>query len=298
MFAKNLMTYCLSEKDDLTLDDLEEALTRGAYTPCLSNQGRSRGWVPVRPMGNLAYGLYGFWFIRLAIEEKVIPADAVANEVKKRAAQMLIDNGYKPGRKQLKEIKERVIEEALPNALSRVRYTTAWFHKPSLCFFIDAGTQAKADEVIDHLRHCLDEFPLKAFNTRISPMSSMADWLTAGECPDDFSVDHEVCLKEVDGRATVTYKGLDLDSEEVREHMACGFMPTKLALTYKDRLSFILTEQGDLKRITFLDVVKEEADKSAENADELFDAQAFLMASELGILMKAIEGAFGGPAQE
>ena len=73
-----------------------------------------------------------------------------------------------------------------------------------------------------------------------------------------------------------------------------GKLPTRLALTWDDRISFILSEKLEIKRLTFLDLLKEEAEKSAEHADEQFDADFALMTGELSRFLPQIVEALGG----
>ena len=62
-------------------------------------------------------------------------------------------------------------------------------------------------------------------------------------------------------------------------------------------MALILTEQLQIKRVAFLDLVKEEAERQAENGDELFAANFALMAGELGLLLNDIVLALGGEGE-
>ena len=64
-----------------------------------------------------------------------------------------------------------------------------------------------------------------------------------------------------------------LDTDEVRQHIATGKRPTRLALTWQGRVSFVLTETGQIKKIDFLDVVFE-GRAHTDKAGDAFDADA------------------------
>ena len=66
-------------------------------------------------------------------------------------------------------------------------------------------------------------------------------------------------------------------------------------MTFDDRVSFVLTERMELKRIDLLDVVRDSvrADEH-EDAQALFDAEFALMAGELLRLLYATVAALGG----
>ena len=56
----------------------------------------------------------------------------------------------------------------------------------------------------------------------------------------------------------------------------------------------MLTEKLEIKRVAFLDILKEEAEKNAENATEQFDADFALMTGELARFLSALIIALGG----
>src|SRR6185369_13762835 len=218
----------------IDLAKLDEQLARGEFVKCPSNQPLSRGWVSPRKDGALIYSNDRQWLIALAIEQRLLPSSVVNEETRERAEQIAEQQGYAPGRKQLKEIKERVTEELMPRAFTRKRTTFVWIDPQAGWFVVDAGSPAKAEEVIEHLRHCLDDFPLKPLHTQLSPQSAMADWLAGGDAPAGFTIDRDCELKAIgDEKAAVRYVRHPLGdevSDEIKSHLAAGKLPTKLAL--------------------------------------------------------------------
>ena len=294
MWFKNLQLYRLNADWNIGMEALTEQLARGAFEKCASNQPMSRGWIQPRQDG-LAYSQNGQFLIALQIEERILPSSVVNDEVKERAEAMADEQGYTPGRKALRELKERVVEELMPRAFTKKRITHAWIDQKNGWFVINAGSMSKAEEVIDHLRLCLDDFPLKPLRTQLSPTSAMADWLAGGEAPEGFTIDRDCELESVsEDRAKISYRHHPLEGDHVREHLATGKLPTKLALTWDDRISFVLTDNLDIKRLAFLDLLKEEAEKNAEHADEQFDADFALMTGELARLLPDLIAALGG----
>lgn len=295
MWFKNLQIYRLPMPWNIDHAKLEEQLARGPFVKCPSHQPMSRGWVAPRKDGGLVYSLAGQWLIALTVEQRLLPTSVVNDEAAERAEALEAEQGYAPGRKQMKELKERIVEELMPRAFTRRRTTYVWIDPKNGWFCVDAGSASKAEEVIDHLRHCLDDFPLKPFSTQLSPTSAMASWLAGGEAPEGFTIDCDVELEALgEERAKVSYKHHPLDGEHVRDHLACGKLPTKLALTWDDRISFVLTDGREVKRVAFLDLLKEQAEKSAEHADEQFDADFALMTGELQRFIPALVDGLGG----
>lgn len=302
MWFKNLQLYRLPTPWNIDLAKLDEQLGRATFSRCPSHQPMSRGWVAPRKDGALIYSSNNQWLIALAVEQRLLPSSVVNDETKERAEQITEQQGYAPGRKQMKEIKERIIEELMPRAFTRKRTTFIWIDPKNGWFCVDAGSPAKAEEVIEHLRHCLDEFPLKPLHTQLSPQSAMADWLAGGDAPAGFTVDRDCELKAMgDEKSAVRYVRHPLGDEvgaEIKSHLAAGKLPTRLALTWDERISFVLTEKLEIKRLAFLDVLKEEAEKSAEHADEQFDADFALMTGEVSRFLPQLVAALGGEVVE
>lgn len=303
MWFKNLQIYRLPTPWNIELAKFEELLGRGPFVKCPSNQPMSHGWVAPRKDGALVYSLGGQWLIALAVEQRLLPSSVVNDEVKDRAELMEAEQGYAPGRKQLKELRERITDELMPRAFTRRRSTFVWIDPKNGWFCVDAGSPGKAEEVIEHLRNCLDEFPLTMLHTQVSPTSAMADWLAGGDVPAGFTIDRDCELKAVgEEKAAVRYVRHPLDGAEIageiKAHLASGKLPTKLALTWDDRISFVLSEKLEIKRLAFLDLLKEQAEKTAEHADEQFDADFVLMTGEFARFLPQVIEALGGEIVE
>jgi recombination associated protein RdgC len=134
-------------------------------------------------------------------------------------------------------------------------------------------------------------------HTEMSPAVAMAHWLGTGEAPYQFSIDRECELKSPDEmKSVVRYARHPLDTDEVKQHILTGKVPTRVAMTWRDRVSLILTESMQLKKLAFLDVVFEGAMAAAGKVDkgEAFDADAAIATGELIQLIPDLLEALGG----
>ena len=73
---------------------------------------------------------------------------------------------------------------------------------------------------------------------------------------------------------------------------ASGKLPTRLALTWRGRVSFVLADTLQLRRIEFVDGVLDDA--APDDRDDAFDADAALFTGELGRLLPDLIDALGG----
>ena len=215
----------------------------------------------------------------------------------KQAKALERQQGFPCGRKQLRELKDRVTLELLPKSHVKHDYVCAWLDTQNGWMAIDTSSPNKADEIIEFLGQCLSEFPLQPLRTQLSPASAMANWLASGDAPDSFTVDRDCELKSRgEDKSTVAYKHHSLESQtakEIREHMANGKMPTKLSMTWNDRLSFVLADNLSLKKLTWLEIVFSDQ-TPADDKEEQFNADFALITGELQRFLPALVGALGG----
>ncbi|MDF3851391.1 recombination-associated protein RdgC [Achromobacter denitrificans] len=294
MWFKNLKIYRLSAAWPLFGNDLEAALARQAYQPGNNLEMQCIGWVPPREGGGLAYAVGGQILLTLRAGKKLLPATVVNQVAKARAQEIEEQQGYKPGRKQMKEIKERVIDELLPRAFSVYRDTRVWIDPRNRWLVIDAAASSKADEVIGILAKCIDPFPLENLYVAQSPASAMTGWLAEDEAPSNFSIDQDTELRSSgESGAAIRYVKHSIDADDARRHIQSGKQCTRLAMTWADRVSFVLTDGLDIKRVAPLDVLKE-GTEAMQTDDAKFDSDMLLMTGELAKMMAELVDALGG----
>lgn len=299
MWFRNLQIYRLTDGWQYDVATLQDKMAAHIFRGCGASDMQARGWVPPRGNeGELLISVNQQWLVCLGVEQKLLPSSVVRLYAQDRLSELEAQQGFKPGRKQTMEVTLAVMMELLPRAFIRRRLTYVWIDPQGQWLAIDAGSLAKAEEVIEHLKQSLGELPLIPLNTRLSPASAMTEWLATGDAPAGFTIDRDCELRAADEeRATVRYTRHDLEASEIAHHIAAGKSATRLALTWQDRISFVLTEQMQLKRLAFLDVLKEESERQAENADELFEADFAIMAGEFAQLLPQLVEALGGEGE-
>jgi len=198
------------------------------------------------------------------------------------------------GRKEMRDIAERVTEELLPKAFSQRRTTWGWLDPLHGWLVVDAGSDARADEFMEMLLSTLDNIAPRPLQTQVSPQTAMTDWLASNEAPASFTIDSDLELRSAsESQAVIRYVHHALAGPEIAGHITDGKIATKLGMTWNDRISFVLTDKLHLKRLAFLDLLKEQAE-STDNAEEQFDADFALMSGELAHLLNDLLIALGG----
>jgi len=291
---KNILMYRIDASWSATAAQVEEALQAGRFVDCGASQEKSLGWVAPRGQANgaLLEAVAGQWIIKLMVETKALPASVVNRKAQERVAQIEASSGRKPGKKETRDLKDDIRLELLPMAFTKQASVPVWFDREARMLVIDAASQARADEVVTLLVQALPGLALSLINTQTSPAAAMADWLVTQDAPAGFSVDRECELKAADeSKAVVRYARHRLDTQEVQQHVREGKMPTRLAMTWNERVSFMLTKGLQLKKVAFLDGVFESGSTSK---DDDFDADVAIATGELRKLVPDLLAALGG----
>ena len=252
------------------------------FAPCEPSRREAIGFVPPRghAHGLLTEPIGKSLILKVMHEARVLPSDAV-NRATAQAAELISQQtGRRPGRKQLREIKEEVVLTLLPKALTRRSTATVWIDTAAKRIVIGASGK-KLDTILTMLVWAVEGFTISPLVTESNPTTLMANYLLNGTYA-HFSVGREVELKSCDeSKAIVRYNRHTLDIPEVQNHLRQGKVPTKLALTWRDRVSFTLTDSLQLRKITLLDVTHQ----GSVAEDDQFDADAALFTGEVSHLI-------------
>jgi recombination associated protein RdgC len=295
MWFKNIFIYRLPADFKITATALQEKLAQKPLMPCSGLDKQSRGWISCRGDDRLVHVANKQILFALGVEQKLLPATIINRFSKERAADIEAQQGFKLGRKAMKDLKQAVTDELLPRAFALQRTTYAWLDLANGRLIIEAASSAKAEELLEHLGKTVDNFPVQLLQTELSPVAAMTDWLASENAPAGFTIDRELELRSSDeNKATVRYANHVLEGKEILGHISAGKRVTRLGLTWNDRISFVLNEHLQLKRIDFLEIIKEESSKVANDEDEMFELDFTLMTGELAKLLTSLTDALGG----
>ena len=299
MWFKNLVVYRLPAGHSVKADEFERKLAHNALQPCGGLQMESRGWICPHEDGLFIFQQRLQWLLALGVEQKLLPASVVRQEAQDRAEEIARRQGHPVGRKQMRDLREQVTDELLPRALSRRRTTHGWIDAANGWLAVNAAADAKAEQFMETLRRAEFEAPVLRLETQRPPASAMADWLLRGEAPGLFGIDQDLELRSADAsKASVRYARHNLEGKEIRDHIAAGKTVVRLGLTWNDKISFVLTENLQLKRLVFLDILRQEAGAEDREQNEQFEIEFALMTGELALMLADLVKALGGEKEK
>lgn len=296
MWFRNLRLYRLPASSCGSSSELEARLALRPLKRCGSFEMTSRGWVfPQQESSAFVHAVGKQWLVALGIEQKLLPATVVRQAARDEALRIEAEQNRKVGRKELRDITERVMEEYLPKAFSQRRTTWGWIDPQHGWLVVDAGSDARADEFLEVFLGSADTMNPRPLQTQVSGLTAMTDWLSGGEPPAGFTFDSDLELRAgSESQSAIRYVRHDIGGQEVTAHIAAGKLVTKLGMTWKDRISFVLTDKLHIKRLAFLDILKDESQQAVESGDAQLDADFALMTGELAQLFEDLLVALGG----
>lgn len=276
----------------------EQSLAPHRFTECGPTQEKSCGWVPPRGHANGALieyvGAAGHRIMRFQIETKSVPGAVVARRLDERCAQIEETTGRKPGRRERKELREDIVRELLPHAFPKTTSVWVWLDPVAGRLVLDTSSAARSDDVVTSLVRACDGLRLAPLITERSATGTMAAWLMdpVEAMPSCFDLGRHVELESSDEqKSVVKFDRHHLDDEQMRLHIGQGKLPTRLELSWEDRVSFVLTDDPSLRRIQLLDTGEDDGSDT-----DAFDADAAIATGTLAILINDLVEQLGGAA--
>lgn len=302
MWFRNLQIYRLTSPFEHSPEALHDYLLERAARACGSLESSTIGWD--RPLGRhgsqLTHAAGGCTMICARLEERLVPASVVREQLEEKVADLEEREGRRVSRREKGEIKDEIMQDLLPRAFIKSTRIYAYVDTRNDWLLVDAVSAKRAEELITLLRESLGTLPLRPLEVAQAPASVMTAWLQKKLPPSEFQVLEECELRDAsEEKGVVRCSHQDLQGEEIQVHLKAGKQVVKIALEWHERLSLLLTDEFAIKRLRFLDVIQEEAaDMEAEDAAARFDADFTLMTLELGRFLPRLIGQFGGELEK
>lgn len=275
---------------------LSAQLSAAAFAGTQGLEWSAEGFVP--PYAFTQEWLFAAEHTRMSAlkrEEKVLPTGVIRDLLDERVAQIQEAESRQLGKKEKKELKERLTDELLPKAFTRSARTYALIDRKNGFLLLNQAAESRREAFLAKLRQTLGGLEAVRPETVRPVADVMTAWLAGGTCDGGFELDDNCELKGTgDGAAVVRMSRQNLDSEEVVRHLDGGKSVSQLGLVWRDRVAFTLTADFALKRIRYLDTLTEESERYGSGEADLAFATQFLMAESLAGLLQELAACCGG----
>lgn len=299
MWFINAISYQFTKPFNVTVEQIQSDLEQHLFAPCGSMDLKKQGWASAIPgTTSLVHAAGDNALICLKTEEKILPSSVINKELNEKIQLLEVERGQKVGRSERMTLKEEIIQQLLPKAFTKDSLLFAYIDYKGQRIIVNASSSNKAETLLAFLRQSLGSLPVLPFKPETDLLTTLTDWVKNNSIPSPFALSHNISLKALDEEASqAKLKNLDLTEEEVQLHISNGKYVERVSLCWDRKISFDLTDEGHLKQIKFLDVIKEQND-DINNDDGLakFDADFALMAGELNQLLNNLAVEYGSEA--
>lgn len=302
LWFKNLMVYRLSRDIHLSADEMEKQLKPLTFTACGSQDMAKTGWVS--PLGSsseaLTHASGNQILITARKEEKILPAPVIKQALQAKIEKLEAEQHRKLKKTEKDALKDEVLHTLLPRAFSRFNQTNLWIDTDRDLIIVDAASAKRAEDTLALLRKSLGSLPVVPLTLESPIELTLTEWVRSGSVPVGFALQDEAELKAIlEGGGIIRCKAQELVSDEIATHIEAGKLVTKLALDWRERIQFVLADDGSLKRLKFTETLRDQnQDIDKEDYAARFDADFTLMTGEVSLLIKELIEALGGEKPE
>jgi recombination associated protein RdgC len=287
VWFKQLQLFQLTGSYPRSIEELLENVELLIFQPCLPSMNVSIGWVS--PLdeedGPLLRSINGCIMFCLQIQEKILPSIVVRQELENKVKQMEASQDRKVRQKEKLSLKDEITMTLLPRAFSKFTKVYGYIDTKNNWLVIGSSSSNKIEQFISLFRKSVTEEVKSIEVEKLSPI--LTSWLKSQQYPSTLAVEKTCLLQDVEQQnRTIRCRHQNLFAPSIQELIKDGCEVKQLALSWQDRIEFILHEDFSLQSIKFQDEIKEQAkEMEPETKQQYFDADFLIMGDTLSALL-------------
>jgi recombination associated protein RdgC len=288
MWFRQVQIFELTDPVSYTPEKMAEQLEPLAFTSCLPSMPYSIGWTAPLEVekASLVHALNGYMVICLQIEEKILPATVVRQELNEKVKKIEARDERKIRSKEKLSLKDEVVMTLLPRAFTKLSRLYAYIDTKNQMLILGTTNAKKTEQFMQLFKKSISE-NVRAFEiNKVSPI--LTGWVKNQNYPQNFSVEESCLLQDASQQSrTIRCQHQNLFAPSILSLIKDGCEVKSLALSWQDRVNFILADDFALRSIQFQeDVVSAATDIESETREQKFDANFFIMTETLTALFK------------
>lgn len=294
MWLKQIQVFQLSKSEKFHTEKLKAALEELAFTECLPSMPNSAGWVP--PVGEddadapLVRKINENYALCLQVEEKILPATVVNDELTTVVKQLETSESRKVRQKEKLDLKDQITQTMLPRAFSKKTKIYAYIDNTNHWLILGTASARMTEKFFDIFKKSVtdDVFPPQL----VKPSYVLTRWVLNKDYPTSFDIESSGVLQDQQKEnRIIRCQQQDLFAESIQQLLVDGCEVIQLALSWHDQVKFTLAKDFSLRSIQFADeLIEQVKDAGAETETQKFDANFFMMCGTFaGLLNELLE---------
>lgn len=290
MWFKQVQVFQLNDLSNKLVDGVASLLEPLAFSPCLPSMADTVGWVaPVDEEGaDLARNVNGNIMLCIQFEEKILPATVINQAVVEKIKHIEQTADRKVRQKEKLALKDQVVTTLLPRAFSKLSRVYAYIDTKNHWLVLGTANANKTEKFIDLFKKSITDKIKPVEIKKIAP--TITHWLQHQSYPTDFAIEKTCVLQDPNQqKRVIRCQQQDLFAGSIQSLLKDGCEVKQLALSWQDRVNFILTTDFIINSLSFNDELTEHVKElEVETKQQLFDADLFIMSETLSGLLKAL----------
>lgn len=290
MWFKQIQIFQLDSAQPFPTNLLHEKLLPFSFSPCLPSMPSSVGWVgPVEEHamedGPLFRAINGYFMLCLQIEEKILPATVIRQTLDETIKQLETSQDRKLRQKEKFTLKDEVIMTLLPRAFSRLNRVYAYVDTKNHWLVLGTSHVKKTEQFLTLFKKTFNQDAHVIDIKKISKI--MTNWLKNQDYSTNFSVEKACVLQDQEEEnRVIRCKQQDLFSPPIQALLKDGCEVIQLALSWQDRVNFVLSQNLLLSSVVFQDeMIAAAKEMEPETKQQQFDADFWVMTETLSCLL-------------
>jgi len=298
MWFKQTQLFQLKEAIRYLPKDFDEKFQAYPYQECLPSMPYSSGWVS--PLDEedapLVLGINGYMMLCLQIEEKILPAIVIRQELVKQIKKIELQENRRVGHDEKLSLKDDVVMTLLPYAFSKLTKVYAYLDTRNQWLVLATANARKVEQFLTAFKKTLGDiinpFPISQL------ASMMTAWAKHHNYSSSFSIGKACMMQDANQQGRVIRcKEQDLRASNIQSFIQDGCEIKQLALNWQDRIDFTLLDNFTLQAIRFGDeIIAQIKEVEAGTKLQQFNADFLIMTESFTQLFTELLAMLNQPA--
>lgn len=288
MWFKQIQLFQLPAPLFSSAEDLITKLEPALFRPCLPSMPISAGWVPLIDEDDapLVRAVNGCFILCLQLEEKILPASVVQQELGKKVKQIEAAENRKIGQKQKLSLKDEITMTLLPRAFTKFTRLYAYIDTNNQWLVLGTANAKMTEQFMTIFKKSFSDVTPLSEPKKLS--AKMTQWLKHQDYPSTFAIEKACVLQDPNQEARmIRCQQQNLFASSIQALLQDGCHVKQIALSWQDRLNFVLAHDFSIRSIQFQDeLIAEAKELEAETKQQQFDADFLIMSQTFASLLK------------
>lgn len=293
MLYKQIKLFKLTEAFNLTKEKIQEKLEFFTFRDCPPSHLQSLGWVPPINDENapLLQMLNGYLTLCLQIEEKILPAIVIRQELIKKVRMIEKKEDRKVYQKEKNTIKDELIMTLLPRAFTKISQIYAYIDVKNAMLVLSTTNEKRGEQFLSLFKKSFGDI-IEAFEME-NLSHTLTHWLQHQSYPTEFAIEKSCVLQDQNQtNRVIRAQHQDLFASSIQTLIKDGCQVKQIALEWQDQVSFHLLNDFSFSAIKFKDeIIAATKDLELETIEQKFTADFFLLTETITKLVQALVNA-------